>query len=436
MIALVDCDNCFVSCERVFNPALEGKAVVVLSNNDGCVVARSGEAKALGIPMGMPFFKMVEQFKGHEIHALSSNYVLYGDMSKRVMNILRDASPEVFVYSIDEAFLEIPPLSSDMSVKMWGEALAARVRKWTGIPVSIGIAPTKTLAKVASRFAKKYPGYHKCCQIETDAQRRRALELLDIDDVWGIGRRHAARLHARGIRTAADFVRRMTENEVQAAMSVTGVRTWRELQGIEAITLDTLPMKQTICTSRSFPRVLTQMADIRPLVAMFAQKCAYKVRQQHSLCSAITVFLQNGYHENPDERLGVNATTVLPAPASSDVEVVAAAQEALQHIYTRLPRQDMPWKKAGVVVSDIVSDKLWQTNLFDIDLEHKTKLNTLSALMDSVNARMGEGSLALAATVQRLPNTRDKMLKFRDCILHNHRSPFFTTDWRDIIKVH
>ena len=213
LYALADCDNCFVSCERVFNPSLEGKAVVVLSNNDGCVVARSQEAKALGIPEGLPFYQMAERFPGKEIHALSSNYTLYGDMSARVMSLLRASAPDIFVYSIDEAFMMLGDSKYiAFDAKAWGEELAAKVRRWTGMPVSLGIAPTKTLAKVASKFAKRYSGYHKCCVIDTDNKRLKALALFPVADVWGIGRTadsgttrggrhtHSIGLHSSGCR--------------------------------------------------------------------------------------------------------------------------------------------------------------------------------------------------------------------------------------------
>ena len=330
MYALVDCDNCYVSCERVFNPALEGKAVVVLSNNDGCVVARSQEAKALGVTEGMPFFQMAERFPGKEIHAFSSNYTLYGDMSRRVMGILRESAPELFVYSIDEAFLmfdESPYLKMDF--KKWGEELAAKVRKWTGMPVSIGIARTKTLAKVASKFAKRYPAYKKCCFIDSDEQRQKALELFPVEDVWGIGRRHAARLKERGILTALDFTR-LNADSVRRAMTITGLRTWMELCGRDCIALEHLPRKQTICTSRSFPKMLASYEALSVPVSGFAARCAFKLRQQRSMAQYVTVFMStNPFREDLDQ-YALGRTVVLPAPASSDPEIVKAALAALE----------------------------------------------------------------------------------------------------------
>ena len=205
MFGLVDCDNCYVSCERVFNPGLEGKPVVVLSNNDGCVVARSPEAKALGVKEGTPYYQLAELFPGMKIEALSSNYTLYGDMSSRVMEILRQAAPSIEIYSIDEAFLLLDGMEQQ-DLKRWGEDLSKRIRKWVGMPVSIGIAPTRTLAKMASKYAKRYPAYNKCCLIDTDEKRLKALKIFPVGDIWGVGRRYAEKLGYLGVHTALSQV--------------------------------------------------------------------------------------------------------------------------------------------------------------------------------------------------------------------------------------
>ncbi len=455
MYALVDCDNCYVSCERVFNPSLEGKPVVVLSNNDGCVVARSAEAKALGIPEGMPFFKLAETFPGHEIHAFSSNYTLYGDMSRRVMNILRQSAPDIYIYSIDEAFLmfdETPYLNIDF--KAWGEALAAKVRKWTGMPVSIGIARTKTLAKVASKFAKRYPGYKKCCFIDTDAQRQKALSLFPMEDVWGIGRRHGARLKARGVHSALDFTRLDAEG-VRRSMTITGLRTWLELQGRDCIALDHLPRKQTICTSRSFPKMLTTFEALKTPVAGFASRCAYKLRQQQSMAQFVTVFISTNPFRDDLDQYSLGRTVALPAPAQSDTEIVRAALVALAACFQASQRKleldyveyqnepqtmglrpsDFQWKRAGVIVSGTVSCQELQTSFLDIPPVLKQKYEQLSAVADRINARMGDESLQLASALRAPDPTTGKALTFRNSILHQHRSPFYTTDIRDIIQV-
>ena len=433
--ALVDCDNCFVSCERVFNPSLEGKVVVVLSNNDGCVVARSAEAKALGIPEGIPFYQLPERFPQAEIHALSSNYTLYGDMSRRVMNILRDSAPEIFVYSIDEAFLmwdESPYHNIDF--KQWGDALAAKVRKWTGMPVSLGIARTKTLAKMASRYAKKYPGYRKCCYIATDEQRLRALSLFPVEKVWGIGRRHAARLQERGVITAADFTR-LPADLVSCTMTVTGLRTWHELRGRDCIALDRLPMKQTICTSRSFPKMLTSADALRVPVSSFAARCAHKLRQQHSMATFVTVFLSTNPFRDDLDQCSVAHTISLPAAAHSDPEIVRAALQGLDACLRQPHGTRLQWKRAGVIVSGIVRDSELQTSFFDIDPALKQKFSMLSVVADKVNQRLGDETLQVASALRPNDPVTGKAVTFRNSILHDRRSPFYTTDIRDIIQV-
>ena len=444
LYALVDCDNCYVSCERVFNPALEGKVVVVLSNNDGCVVARSPEAKALGIPEGTPFFQLEERFPGVEIHALSSNYTLYGDMSRRVMNILRQSAPNVFVYSIDEAFLMLDESfftlhSSLFTPKSWGEELAVKVRRWTGMPVSIGIARTKTLAKMASKFAKRYPGYKKCCFIESDEQRLKALSLFPVEDVWGIGRRHAVRLKERGIHSALDFTR-LNADSVRRSMTVTGLRTWMELCGRDCIALEQLPRKQTICTSRSFPRMLSSREELSVAVSGFAARCASKLRQQKSMAQFVTVFLStNPFREDLDQ-CSMAQTVALVAPAQSDPEIIHAAQKAMDACMALADSEHrlaspLQWKRAGVIVGGTVPESEIQTSFLDIPPVLKKKLQKLSKVADRLNARFGEESVMVASTLRPTDPDTGKALTFRNSILHSRRSPFYTTDIRDIIQV-
>lgn len=431
LYALADCDNCFVSCERVFSPSLEGKAVVVLSNNDGCVVARSQEAKALGIPEGLPFYQMAERFPGKEIHALSSNYTLYGDMSARVMSLLRASAPDIFVYSIDEAFMMLGDSKYiAFDAKAWGEELAAKVRRWTGMPVSLGIAPTKTLAKVASKFAKRYPGYHKCCVIDTDDKRLKALALFPVADVWGIGRRTAARLEAAGIHTALDFTRLDAES-VRRALTITGLRTWQELHGQDCISLEHLPRKQTICTSRSFPKMLTTKAELTVPISSFAARCAHKLRQQHSMAQYVTVFIStNPFREDLGQQ-SLTHTIALPAPASSDPEIAAAALKGLDACF----RSGFQWKRAGVIVSGTVPEDELQTSFLDISPEQKMKFTKMSALSDKINQRHGDESLMIASALRPKDPETGKGTTFRNSILHTRRSPFYTTNIRDIIEV-
>ena len=283
MVGLIDCDNFFCSCERVFRPDLAGKPIVVLSNNDGCVVARSKEVKAMGIRDCMPYYQLLEQYPDSGIVAFSSNYTLYGDMSSRIMAILRESVPEVIQYSIDEAFLDLRGMEH-LDLKKWGEELCVKVQKCTGMPVSLGIAPTKTLAKMASRYAKKYPAYRKCCVIGNDEQREKALKLFPVGDVWGIGRRITRTLEYFGINTAYDFTQR-SRSWIRSRFHVTGERTWAELRGESVIDVDGLDgvEKKTIVTSRSFPGMLTDIADVRSHVANYAARCALKLRKQNSV---------------------------------------------------------------------------------------------------------------------------------------------------------
>ena len=415
----------------MFNPALEGKAVVVLSNNDGCVVARSPEAKALGIPEGMPFYQLPERFPGKEIHALSSNYTLYGDMSARVMSLLRASAPAIFIYSIDEAFLTLPDSKyMDFDPKAWGEALAAKVKRWTGMPLSIGIGPTKTLAKVASKFAKRYPGYRKCCVIDSDERRLKALALFPVADVWGIGRRTAARLEAAGIRTALDFTR-LDADSVRRAMTVTGLRTWHELQGHDCISLDHLPRKQTICTSRSFPKMITTREELAVPLSSFAARCASKLRHERSMAQYVTVFISTNPFRDDLAQSSLTHTVALPAPASSDPEITTAALKALDACF----RTGFQWKRAGVIVSGTVPEDELQTSFLDIPTEQKMKFTKMSAVADKINHRHGDESLLLASAMRTPDPATGKATTFRNSILHTRRSPFYTTEIRDIIKV-
>ncbi|MDE6417667.1 MAG: Y-family DNA polymerase, partial [Duncaniella sp.] len=363
MVGLVDCDNFFCSCERVFRPDLDGKPVVVLSNNDGCVVARSAEVKAMGVREGLPYYQLRELYPNAGITAFSSNYELYGDMSARVMSILAEEAPAISQYSIDEAFLDLDGIPTE-TLRPWGERLCAYVERCTGIPVSLGIAPTRTLAKVASRFAKRYPGYHKCCIIADDTARRKALSLLPVGDVWGIGRRMRKVIQTMGARTALDFAEWPREL-VRTRFHVTGERTWDELNGRSVLDTDDIETmtKKSILTSRSFPGMLTALADINIHVANFAGRCAIKLRRQHSVCSMLTVFVQSNRFRQDLEQYDGSASTTFATPTASTIEIVRASATILRAIY----RSGIRYKRAGVMVSGISSDTAVQPDLFDYD---------------------------------------------------------------------
>ena len=420
MIALVDCNNFFVSCERVFQPQLEGRAVVVLSNNDGCVVARSNESKAMGIKMGTPFFKVKHFVESGALEVRSSNYALYGDLSARVMSILAETVPHIEIYSIDEAFLHLDGISRE-AVPGLCRDLVARIRRWVGIPVSIGVAPTKTLAKIASHFAKNYPGYKGVCMMDSDAKRLKALELTPIEDVWGVGRRLAPRMHASGIRTALDYVTR-PESWVRSNFNIPGVRTWEELQGRACVEEDREERRKSICTSRSFADMISDEDELCLRVSDFAASCAHKLREEGSAACEVTTFLYTNRFREDMRQYFPSATVRLAVAANSTHEIVGAALRAFRTIY----RPEYMYKKAGVIVNAIVPADAVQSSLFDNDEELRDRQERLSKVMDAVNAG-GNSLLRLAS--QRSGH-------YADGIRSEYRSRLYSTSLDDIIEIY
>ena len=345
MFAIVDCDNCFVSCERVFRPDLNGKPVVVLSNNDGCVVARSNEAKALGIKAGTPYFQLKDLFPGQEIAVFSSNYELYIDMTDRVMSLIRQEVPEFYRYSIDEGFCMLDGMNF-LDLKEWGEKLHQTIKRCTGMPVSIGIAQTKTLAKMASHYAKKYPGFNHCCYIDNIERRNKALELYPIEEVWGIGRQYAKRLQAERVTTAYDFAMK-PKSWVRATFNVVVERTWRELNGDDCVPLEDLGKKKSICTSRSFPGMVPDFETLRTSISNFAAHCAEKLRKQQSAASIVSVFIDTNHFREDLPQYWNWAQESLLTPTSSTQDIVQCALRCTQRIF----RQGYQYKRAGVVVA-------------------------------------------------------------------------------------
>ena len=419
MYALVDCNNFFVSCERVFRPQLEGKAVVVLSNNDGCVVARSNESKAMGIRMGTPFYQVRDMVKAGRLIACSSNYTMYGDLSSRVMSILAEAVPRIEIYSIDEAFLCMDGMSPE-KIEGISRELVAKVRKWVGIPVSIGIAPTKTLAKIASHFAKKYPGYRGVCRIDSGEKRLKALSLTPIREVWGVGRKLSVSMEQKGIRTALDYVQR-PEEWVRKNYMLHGVRTWLELRGQVCVEEELPEKRKSICTSRSFPGMITDMSEIAARVADFAAKCAQKLREEHSAARQVDVVLYTNRFRDDLPQYFPCASVRLPVAASSTQEIVSAALKGFGTIY----RPGYRYKKAGVTVSDLVDADAVQASLFDYDIDLRRKQDRLSEIMDRINAG-GHNLVRLAA--QRSGD-------YTDGIRSDYRSRRYSTSLDEVIEV-
>lgn len=425
MYALVDCNNFFVSCERVFRPQLEGKAVVVLSNNDGCVVARSNESKAMGIKMGTPFFKVRGLAERGQLVACSSNYALYGDISNRVMSLLADAVPKIEIYSIDEAFLHLEGLDPLEVPQLCGD-LVRKIRKWVGVPVSIGVAPTKTLAKIASHFAKTYKGYKGVCMIDTSEKRLKALSLTPIGDVWGIGRRMAPQLIGRGVRTALDYTERPRE-WVASNFNITAVRTWEELQGRRCVEEEVPGRRQSICTSRSFADTIEDPDELVLRISDFAAMCAHKLREEGSVAGEVTTFMYTNRFREDQAQYFPSATVRLDVAASSTQEIVGAALRAFRIIF----RHGYKYKKAGVIVGVIAAADAVQASIFDFDTAIRDRHDRISKVMDAVNA--AGASSSSGQSLLRLATQRPG--HYADGIRSDFRSRLYTTDLDEVIEV-
>ena len=384
-------------------------------------MARSNESKAMGIKMGTPFFKIRDKVESGNLIVRSSNYSLYGDLSSRVMSILAAAVPKIEIYSIDEAYLCVDGIDKKKLEVLCPE-LVRRIRKWVGIPVSIGIASTKTLAKVANHFAKKYPGYKGVCRIVTEEQRVKALKLTPIGDVWGIGRRVAPRLLAMGLTTAFDYVS-MPQDWVYKNLGLGGLRVWNELNGKESVEEERDEARQSICTSRSFAETITDIQELSARVSDFAAKCAEKLRHDGTTAYCINTFLYTNRFREDKPQDFPDATIRLDMPASSTQEVVSAALKALKLIW----KPGFEYKKAGVVVFDIVNRDERQLTLFETDSAKKEKQDVLSQVMDNVNVSSGQNVLRVAT--QRPGH-------YADGIRREHASRLFSTDWDSIIEIH
>ena len=428
MYGIIDCDNCYVSCERVFRPDLKDKPVVVLSNNDGCVVARSNEAKKMGIKAGTPYFQLAEQFPNQKIVVFSSNYELYGELTSRVVSIIRKEAPAYFRYSIDECFVYLDGMEK-IDLKAWGEELHKKIKRNVGMPVSIGLAPNKTLAKMASHFAKKYQGYRHCCMIDSDEKRIKALKLYPIDEVWGIGRRYAARLEALGVKTAYDFAEH-NQTWVKATFNnIVIERTWRELNGEDCVPNEEMAKKKSICTSRSFNGMITDLDGLRTHVSNYAARCAEKLRQQGTVASIVGVFLNtNAFREDLPQYWNFQEMRLV-TPSSSTITIIKAANEVLQKLY----RQGYHYKKAGVIVMGIGPNSPIQQDLFDINAEQFEKMKRLDAVIDRINKVNGTETIVLGSQQYTQKDGKGKANVFANAIKHDYKSKNPTTRWSDII---
>ena len=430
MYGIIDCDNCYVSCERVFRPDLKDKPVVVLSNNDGCVVARSNEAKRLGIKAGTPFFQLAEQFPYQKIAVFSSNYELYGEMTGRVMEIIRKEAPAYFRYSIDECFVHLDGMQH-LDLKLWGENLHKRIKLGVGMPVSIGIAANKTLAKMASHFAKKYQGYRHCCLIDTDDKRLKALKLYPINEVWGIGRRYAARLETMGVKTAYDFAMHHESWVRSVFNNVVILRTWRELNGEDCVPDEAMTHKKSICTSRSFNGMIDDLESLRTQVSNYAARCAEKLRRQSTVASIVSVFIQtNAFREDLAQYSNYQEKRLI-TPSNSTITIVKAASDVLAQIF----REGYRYKKAGVIVMGIGPNSPIQQDLFDINAEQFERMRRLDAVIDRINKTNGSETIVLGSQQYTQKNGIGKADVFANAIKHDFKSKNPTTRWSDIITL-
>jgi DNA polymerase V len=422
--ALVDVNNFYVSCERLFQPKLAHVPVVVLSNNDGCAVARSNEVKALGVKMGTPWFKMKDLAREHGIQALSSNYTLYGDLSNRVAGILRDFSPDVEVYSIDESFLRIETVAHLYGgASAMGRIMRERIAQWTGLPVCVGVGPTKTLAKLANHLAKKNPIFEGVCDLHvlSRLERLQWMHQIDVGEVWGVGRRIDVRLRGMGLHTVLDL-RNARPADMRAQFGVVMERTCNELRGISCLELEEVaPAKQQIMSSRSFGRGVESMDELREAVAMHVGSAAEKLRQQGSVAAAVHVFVQTNRFK--EEEAQYNAGLLVPLADASDdtLTLTGAAFLGLKALF----KPGYKYKKAGIMLT-LLSDKAArQATLFD-DAEARGRSASLMAAMDAVNRQYGRHTLRSGASG----------ISQQWAMRSENRSPRYTTRWDELPEVY
>ncbi|GAB3714252.1 Y-family DNA polymerase [Flavobacterium koreense] len=421
MYALVDCNNFYASCERVFQPQYNGKPVVILSNNDGCVISRSNEAKEVGVPMGAPEFKIRELLKEKNVKVFSSNYPLYGDLSNRVMKTLEAFTPNLEIYSIDEAFLNFDGMSIS-DYHDYGIQMKKRVQKWVGIPVCVGFAPTKALSKVANRIAKKFQDRTQGIYvIDTEEKRIKAIKWTKIEDVWGIGRRLTKKMMAHNILTAYDFTKPQHEAWIRKEMGVIGMRLKYELEGKSVLDLEPIrEQKKSIATTRSFPKQISEFDDLRERVATFSAVCAEKLRKQKSCCQTIIVMLVIDKHKYQSQKYYFNKAVTLPYSTNSTLTISNVAISMLKDLYKG--NEGIKFKKAGVIVTELIDEEKKQLQLFE---EENPKHLAIMKAMDFLNAKIGDRKVKLG--------TQNLNLTWN--MKQNHLSPRFTTRFNEILEI-
>ncbi|WP_210453674.1 translesion error-prone DNA polymerase V subunit UmuC [Pantoea ananatis] len=416
MFALVDVNSFYASCETVFRPDLRGKPVVVLSNNDGCVIARSAEAKALQIPMGAPYFKLKNEFRRHNVQVFSSNYALYADMSNRVMTTLEDMAPAVEIYSIDEAFMCLDGMQRLTSLDDLGRKVRARIKQETHLTVGVGIAQTKTLAKLANHAAKKWSKTGGVLDLSNIDRQKKLLALVPVEDVWGVGRRISKKLNAMGITTAKDLAEQSTYI-IRKHFNVVLERTVRELRGEPCLELEEFaPTKQQIVCSRSFGSRITEYMDMRQAVCAFAERAAEKLRKERQYCKQIAVFVRTSPHAEGEVFYGNQANGKLLTPSNDTRDIIRVAMDALDQIWLDGHR----YMKAGVMLGDFFSQGVSQLNLFD---EYRPQPNSeaLMRVVDGLN-QSGKANLFFAGQgIEKSWAMKREML-----------SPAYTTRFADL----
>lgn len=418
MYALVDCNNFYVSCERVFQPQYNGKPVVVLSNNDGCIISRSYEAKEIGIPMGAPEFKVRDAIKQHNIKVFSSNYALYGDLSQRVMKILEKFCPSVEVYSIDEAFLNFDGMNIS-DYHQYGLDVQKKLMKWLSIPTGIGFAPTKALAKLANRIAKKFPERtNGVYVIDTEDKRIKALKWAKIEDVWGIGYRLTKKMQSQQILTAYDFTLPQNEAFIKKEMGVVGLRLKYELEGKSVLSLEEPKTKKNIAITRSFEKDITSYSELKERVSTFASVCAEKLRKQNSCCYGVVLFLKKDKFKANGERYNFYKMAMLPFPSNTSFSISNLALKMLSELY----KEGDSYKKAGVIVTEIIPSNQRQFHLFD---DENPKFQKIMEVIDKQHAKIGERKIRLGN--QDLQRTW-KMKQY-------HLSNKYTTNFKEILEI-
>lgn len=419
VFALVDCNNFYASCEKLFRPDLKDTPVVVLSNNDGCVVARSREAKLLGIKMGVPVFQIKAEMQRHGILAFSSNYALYADLSSRVMRTLEEMAPRVEVYSIDEAFLDLTGIESAISLVEFGQQVRERIGHWIGITVCVGIAPTKTLAKLANHAAKKYPATQGVVDLTNPDRQRRLLALVPIDEVWGVGRRLSKRLNALGITTALDLAN-ASPRAIRDQFSVVLERTVRELNGESCIELEEIPpIKKQIVCSRSFGVKVTHFELLREAICEYATRATEKLRKEQQQAKVMTVFIRTSPFKDNEPQYSNSASGELLIPSCDTRDFI----ELANHLLKRIWKDGFRYAKAGVMLSDFYDPGMFQPGLFD-DVSTRSNSQQLMSVLDTIN-QSGAGKVFFAGQGTK----KDWSMK------REHLSPAYTTRWDQLPRV-